>query len=57
MTFHRAVCVLLTPFFLQAQIPDDSQKLPVKRVVLYKNGLGYFEHLGNVRGAVFRVCA
>jgi hypothetical protein len=48
--FHRAVCVLLAPFFLNAQIPDDMQKLPVKRVVLYKNGVGYFEHLGKVRG-------
>jgi hypothetical protein len=27
----------------------DAQ-LPVKRVVLYKNGVGYFEHLGQVRG-------
>jgi hypothetical protein len=25
-------------------------KLPVRRVVLYKNGVGYFEHLGHVRG-------
>jgi len=25
-------------------------RLPVKRVVLYKNGVGYFEHLGRVRG-------
>lgn len=24
-------------------------KLPVRRVVLYKNGVGYFEHLGRVR--------
>ena len=48
--FHRAVCILLAPFFLQAQIPNDAQKLPVKRVVLYKNGVGYFEHLGKVRG-------
>jgi len=24
--------------------------LPVRRVVLYKNGVGYFEHLGRVRG-------
>src|SRR5258708_1707924 len=28
---------------------DDADKLPVKRVVLYKNGVGYFEHLGRVR--------
>ncbi|HEV2297863.1 MAG TPA: carboxypeptidase regulatory-like domain-containing protein [Candidatus Acidoferrales bacterium] len=25
-------------------------KLPVRRVVLYKSGVGYFEHLGQVRG-------
>jgi hypothetical protein len=25
--------------------------LPVRRVVLYKNGVGYFEHLGRVRGS------
>ena len=26
-------------------------KLPVRRVVLYKNGVGYFEHAGRVRGS------
>jgi hypothetical protein len=26
-------------------------KLPVRRVVLYKNGVGYFEHVGHVRGS------
>jgi uncharacterized protein DUF4139 len=26
-------------------------RLPVRRVVLYKNGVGYFEHLGHVRGS------
>jgi hypothetical protein len=26
-------------------------KLPVRRVVLYKNGVGYFEHLGHVWGS------
>jgi hypothetical protein len=26
-------------------------RLPVRRVVLYKNGVGYFEHLGRVRGS------
>ncbi len=25
-------------------------KLPVKRVVLFKNGVGYFEHVGSVHG-------
>jgi hypothetical protein len=28
-----------------------AAKLPVRRVVLYKNGVGYFEHLGHVRGS------
>ena len=31
--------------------PDaGSARLPVKRVVLYKNGVGYFEHSARVRG-------
>src|SRR5262249_59544427 len=34
---------------LHAQQPAVSQ-LPVRRVVLYKNGVGYFEHVGRVRG-------
>jgi hypothetical protein len=29
---------------------DFSSRLPVKRVVLYKNGMGYFEHTAQVRG-------
>src|ERR1700690_707292 len=29
---------------------DSAAKLPVRRVVLYKNGVGYFEHLGPIRG-------
>lgn len=28
-----------------------GEKLPVRRVVLYKNGVGYFEHTGAVRGS------
>ena len=38
----------------QAPVPsapvDSSNRLPVKRVVLYKNGMGYFEHRAQVRG-------
>jgi hypothetical protein len=32
--------------------PDQTgaDRLPIKRVVLYKNGVGFFEHLGRVRG-------
>jgi hypothetical protein len=29
---------------------DSSARLPVKRVVLYKNGVGYFEHAARVHG-------
>ncbi len=30
---------------------SDSTRLPVKRVVLYKNGVGYFEHSARVHGS------
>jgi hypothetical protein len=29
----------------------SAAKVPIRRVVLYKNGVGYFEHLGHVRGS------
>jgi hypothetical protein len=29
----------------------SAVKLPIRQVVLYKNGVGYFEHLGHVRGS------
>lgn len=35
----------------RASASDSSGKLPVRRVVLYKNGVGYFEHLGRVAGS------
>ena len=30
---------------------DATAKLPERRVVLYKNGVGYFEHLGRIAGS------
>lgn len=53
--FHRTVWVVFAvgaPFCAQAQRgpQQEATPLPVKRVVLYKNGVGYFEHLGHVRG-------
>jgi hypothetical protein len=30
---------------------DSATRLPVTRVILYKNGVGYFEHAGHVRGS------
>ncbi len=57
------LCVLLVSFsaghFLAGQslssqsnssaADDSAARLPVTRVVLYKNGVGYFEHAGRVR--------
>ncbi len=31
--------------------PEAAEKLPVRRVVLYKNGVGYFEHFGRASGS------
>src|SRR6516162_456522 len=31
--------------------PEPSAKVPVRRVVLYKNRVGHFEHLGVIRGS------
>jgi Carboxypeptidase regulatory-like domain len=43
-----AICTLLIGLNC-AQSQTDS-RLPVKRVVLYKNGVGYFEHVGRIEG-------
>src|SRR5215510_14528925 len=44
----RSFVVLVCPLAF-AQTNPAADKLPIKRVVLYKNGVGYFEHLGSVR--------
>jgi hypothetical protein len=36
--------------FVCAVLAQQETALPIKRVVLYKNGVGYFEHLGKVNG-------
>jgi hypothetical protein len=53
-------CLVAVPVFAAAQTPSTpaperaaaepaaAQVLPVRRVILYKTGVGYFEHLGNV---------
>jgi archaellum component FlaC len=35
----------------QANPADPAARLPITRVILYKNGVGYFEHAGHVRGS------
>lgn len=47
--------VSFSPAFAQSNSPSSAQseaiaRLPVTRVILYKNGVGYFEHAGHVRG-------
>ena len=34
----------------RASAPEAAAELPIRRVVLYKNGVGYFEHQGRVNG-------
>ncbi|HEY9137576.1 MAG TPA: hypothetical protein VIM67_04830, partial [Terriglobus sp.] len=55
---HRslALAALSMPFFCSAQttlaLKEDTPKasLPIRRVALYKNGVGLFEHAGQVNG-------
>ncbi len=45
-----ALVGILFAFSLAAEA-QSTLPLPVRKVVLYKNGIGYFEHLGAVKGA------
>ena len=51
--FLALASVLTLSAALDAQRPSASEpvQLPVRRVVLYKSGVGFFEHLGNVTGS------
>ena len=61
MSFVALLFLLAPTLFAQGRAPATapaqgaaapaagSATLPVRRVVLYKTGVGYFEHLGNVR--------
>jgi hypothetical protein len=42
--------VISSPAISQTAGDDSSGRLPVERVVLYKNGIGYFEHMARVHG-------
>ena len=64
MNFRLALAILavtIAPTCITAQKPapkaspqsvktEEVHQLPVRQVVLYKNGIGYFEHLGSVTG-------
>src|SRR5919198_3058851 len=49
------MCVLMVVSLAFGQSIGETdgtaERLPVTRVILYKNGVGYFEHAGRVRGS------
>src|SRR6476646_7119883 len=45
----RSAATVVEP--VESDESNAGGNLPVRRVVLYKNGVGYFEHLGRVRGS------
>jgi hypothetical protein len=48
--FSLALCFFALATLAESSPEDASHRLPVKHVVLYKNGVGYFEHNGRVHG-------
>lgn len=53
MHLRRILCVSLFPLSALPAAQTSTEphaQLPVRRVVLYKNGVGYFEHAGRVTG-------
>lgn len=47
---NRSIGVVFALSILAPAQTPSPDKLPIKRVVLYKNGVGYFEHQGQVQG-------
>ena len=50
-SFAFAATAAKSPAVASSPEQTVSARLPLKRVVLYKNGVGYFEHSGQVRGS------
>jgi hypothetical protein len=51
LRFHPLYAAVLALCLLVVQArAQDLVPLPVRKVQLYKNGMGYFEHLGTVKG-------
>ena len=50
MKFRLLTLSFLFFLVLSTFAQTSTEKLPVRRVVLYKNGVGYFEHTGRIRG-------
>jgi len=48
---RQLVCAAIFTMCLPVLVPaQDPVPLPIRKVELYKNGMGYFEHLGAVNG-------
>src|SRR5512147_1158670 len=48
---HYLYAAILAVWLPAIELPaQDLVPLPVRKVELYKNGMGYFEHLGTVKG-------
>ena len=51
MLIASAVAASVSPLLAApATQPADAQKVPVKEVVLFSSGVGYFEHFGSISG-------
>ncbi len=49
VSIFAGLCFSQTPPVITNQSQNPSSAFPVRRVALYKNGVGYFEHLGQVQ--------
>ena len=47
---HSATKSATSAAMIATTVPAVTDRLPVRHVALYKNGVGYFEHEGRVRG-------
>ena len=50
MVLVAAACVAASPLYAQPPRPPRTD-VPIRRVVLFSSGVGYFEHDGSVRGS------
>ena len=49
-TFLLVILVCVAACFAAIPALAESQELPIRRVILYKHGVGYFERIGSVEG-------
>ena len=49
-TFLLVILICVAACFAAIPALAESQELPIRRVILYKHGVGYFERIGSVEG-------